>query len=109
MLAANYRAPNALVGPTIGRDLSGNAANVTVNLLTPGTEYGDRFQELDVRIGKRWKVGGARTLMSVDMYNALNSSAVLAYNPAFVPQGTWLQPLTIQTPRFFRLAMEIEF
>ena len=109
MLAANYSAPNALVAPSLGRDLSGNAANVTVNLLAPGTEYGDRFQELDVRIGKRWKVGGVRTLMSVDMYNALNSSAVLAYNPAFVPQGTWLQPLTIQTPRFFRLAMEIEF
>jgi hypothetical protein len=109
MLAANYTAANAMVAPSLGRDLSGGAANVTVNLIAPGTRYGDRFQELDVRVGKRWKIGAMRTLVSVDVYNALNSSAVLAYNSAFVPQGTWLQPLTVQTPRFFRLAMEIDF
>src|SRR5439155_516228 len=53
--------------------------------------------------------GPARTLLSVDVYNVLNAGAVLAYNPAFVPQGTWLQPLMIQTPRFVRIAAEIEF
>ena len=31
-------------------------------------------------------------LLAIDIYNALNSSAVLSYNLAFVPGGTWLQP-----------------
>jgi hypothetical protein len=39
----------------------------------------------------------------------LNSSAVLTYNNAFVPGGTWLQPVTILTPRFIRLTAEFEF
>jgi hypothetical protein len=109
MLAANYAAPNAAVAPSLGRDLAGNAPNVTVNLIAPGTRYGDRFQELDLRIGKRLTAGRSRTLVSLDVYNALNAAAVVAYNPAFVPGGTWLQPMAIQTPRFIRLAAEIEF
>ena len=48
-------------------------------------------------------------MIALDVYNALNSSAVLTYNNAFVPGGTWLQPLTILTPRFFRLTAEIGF
>jgi len=109
MLAANYAVPNSVVAPSLGRDLSGNAANVTVNLVKPGTLYGDRLQELDVRVGKRFTFGRTRSLISLDVYNALNASAIVAYNPAFVPGGTWLQPQTIQTPRFIRIAAEIEF
>ena len=109
MLAANYAAPNAAVAPSLGRPLSGNAANVTVNLVEPGTLYGDRVQEIDLRVGKRLKLGRARTLLSVDVYNLLNAGAVLAYNNTFVPNGAWLQPLAIQTPRFIRFAAEVEF
>jgi hypothetical protein len=109
MLAANYAAPNSVVAPSLGRNLSGNASNVTINLVPPGTMYGDRINELDFRIGKILRFGGARSLVAVDIYNALNSSAVLTYNPAFVPGGTWLQPLTILTPRLIKLTAEIDF
>jgi hypothetical protein len=109
MLAANYAAPNSAVASSLGRDLSGSAPNVTVNLIAPGSMYGDRVQELDVRIGKRLTFGRSHALVSLDVYNVMNENAVLAYNTTFVPQGTWLQPLTIQTPRFFRITAEIEF
>jgi hypothetical protein len=109
MLAANYAAPNAIVAPSLGRDLSGNAANVTVNLVAPGTQYGDRVNQLDCRVAKTLKYGRSRTLLALDIYNALNSSAVLTYNNTYVPAGPWLQPLTILTPRFFKLTAEIEF
>jgi hypothetical protein len=109
MLAANYAAPNSVVAPSLGRNLSGNAPNVTVNLVTPGTMYGDRLNQLDVRAGKSLKYGRSQTVIGVDVYNALNSSAVLTYNNAFVPGGTWLQPLTILTPRFLRFTAEITF
>ena len=109
MLAANYAVPNAAVVPSLGRDLSGNSPNVTVNLVTPGTMYGDRINQLDVRIGKTLRHGRSRSLLALDIYNALNSSAVLTYNNAFVPNGTWLQPLTILTPRFLRFTAELNF
>jgi hypothetical protein len=109
LLSADYAAPDAAVAPSLGRNLSGNAANVTVNLVPPGAMYGDRINQLDLRVGKILKFGRARAMVALDVYNALNSSAVLTYNNAFIPGGTWLQPLTILTPRFFRLTAEVDF
>lgn len=109
MLAAEYAAPNSVVAPSLGRNLSGNAQNVTVNLVEPGTMYGDRINQLDVRLAKTLRYGRSRTMLAVDFYNVLNSSAVLTYNMAYVPNGTWLQPTTILTPRFVRLTAELDF
>jgi hypothetical protein len=55
------------------------------------------------------RFGRARTLVALETYNVLNSSAVLAYNSTFVPGGTWLQPLTILTPRLFKLTAQVDF
>ena len=109
MAAKPAVAPNAEVVPSLGRNLSGNAANVTVNLVEPGSMYGDRINQLDLRIAKRFRVGRSRTTLGLDVYNALNSSAVLSYNPVFVPGGPGFQPLTILTPRFLRLTGEVDF
>ena len=109
LLAADYAAPNSMVAPSLGRNLSGNASNVTINLVQPGTMYGDRINQLDLRVAKILKIGASRSMIALDVYNSLNSSAVLTYNNAFVPGGTWLQPLTILTPRFFRITAEVEF
>jgi hypothetical protein len=109
MLAANYAVPNSDVAPSLGRNLSGNAANVTVNLVAPGTMYGDRLNQLDVRVARTLRYGRSRTRVALDVYNTLNSSAVLTYDNTFVPGGPWLKPLTILTPRFFRITAELVF
>jgi hypothetical protein len=82
---------------------------VTINILAPGELYGDRVNQLDFRAGKVLRFGRTRTLISADLYNALNSSAVLTYNNAFVPNGTWLQPQTVLTGRLIKFAAEITF
>ena len=109
MLAAYYTVPNAAVAPSLGRDLSGSAANVTVNLVPPGTMSGDRINQLDVRAAKILRHGRSRTMVAVDIYNALNSSAGLTYNNAFVPGASWPRPNTLLTPRFVRIAAEVDF
>jgi hypothetical protein len=109
MLAANYAAPNSVVAPSLGRNLSGTAANVTVNLIAPGSRFGDRINQLDLRVARPLRNGRVRILGAVDVYNALNASTVLSYNNTFVPGGTWLQPLTVLTSRFLKLTAEIAF
>ena len=109
ILAANYAVPNAIVAPRLGRSLSGNAANMTVNLVAPGTMYGDRINQLDLRMARTFRMGRSRTTVGLDIYNALNAGTVLTYNNTYVPNGPWLQPLTILTPRFFKLTGAIDF
>ncbi len=109
MLAANYAVPNASVVSSLGRNLSGNAQNVTVNLVPPGSLYGNRINELDVRVAKVLRYGRSRMMIALDAYNVLNASAVLSYNNAFIPNGMWLQPLTLLTPRFVKVTAEVNF
>ena len=45
-------------------------------------------------------------MVGVDLYNALNSSAMLTYNNTFVPGGTWLQANSILTGRLARISAE---
>jgi hypothetical protein len=109
MLLANYAVPDSAVTSSLGRSLSGNAANVTINLIAPGSLYGDRINELDLRIAKTLKRGRTQTLVAIEAYNALNSSATLAYNSTFLPGGLWPQPNSILTPRLLKLTAELTF
>jgi hypothetical protein len=99
----------SVVSDFLGRAPSGNVANVTVNLIQPGTMYGDRINQLDFRVAKTLPLGRTRSTIGLDIYNALNSSAILTYNNAFVPGGSWLAPISILTPRIFRISAEFTF
>jgi hypothetical protein len=103
---ANYTATNAVVSPSLGRNLSGNVANLTVNLVEPGAMYGGRLNQLDLRFAKILRFGRTRTLASVDLYNALNGNAVLTESAAF---ATWLRPQNILNARFAKVVVQVDF
>jgi hypothetical protein len=109
LLAANYAVPASVIAQELGRPPAGSVTNVTINLLEPGSRYGDRINQLDFRVAKLFRFGGKRTMIGLDLYNALNSNAILTYNNTFVPGGTWLQPRAILTPRLFRISAEYTF
>ena len=106
-LAANYNVPNAVAAVSLGRNLSGNAANIPVNLVAPGTLYGDRINQLDFRVAKILKFGRTRTQVGLDLYNALNSSAVQTYNQTFGP--AYLTPTLVLPARFAKISAQIDF
>ena len=88
-IAANFVASSALVAQSLGRPLAGGAANATINLVEPGTMYGERLNQLDLRFAKILRYGGSKTLLNLDLYNALNGNAVLQESSTY---GNWRQP-----------------
>jgi hypothetical protein len=106
LLTANFNVPNAAIQPSLGRPLSGNAANATVNLVQPGALYGERLNQLDLRVGKIFKMGRTRTTVGVDVFNVLNANTVLAENSNY---AAWRAPLGILLPRYARFSAQLDF
>jgi hypothetical protein len=109
LLSANYAMPSAQVAQFLGRAPSGNVPNVTINLIEPGSLYGDRVNQLDIRFAKNFQFGGKRAMVSLDLYNVANTNPVLTYNNSFTPGGPWLQPNSILTGRLARISAEWTF
>lgn len=108
-LAANYAVTTAAAAQTLGRPLAGSATSVNVNLIQPGSLYGDRVNEFDLRIAKILRFGRTRTNVGLDIYNVLNANPVLGYNSAFIPNGNWLVPTSVLSARFVKLSASIDF
>ncbi len=108
-LSATYVASNAVVAPSLGRPLSGGAANVTVNLMGPTSENYDRYTQLDLRVGKAIPIGMVRSSLNLDIFNALNASSVLALNTVYGGARPWLSPQSIMQGRLLKISAQIDF
>jgi hypothetical protein len=106
LIAANYTASNAQVQPSLGRPLSGGASNVTVNIVQPGTLFGERLNQLDLRFEKLLTFGRTRPSLQFDLYNVTNANPVLTLNSSY---GAWQTPLSILNARLFRLGVRFDF
>ena len=83
---------------------------MTVNVVEPGTLYGDRINEVDLRIAKILTFGRTRTNIGFDIYNLMNLAPVLSYNQAFSPTTTtWLTPTGVLQPRFLKFSVQVDF
>ncbi|MEO8257756.1 MAG: TonB-dependent receptor [Acidobacteriota bacterium] len=111
LLSANRVIPNAEVRASLGRDLSANAANVTVNLVKPGTTYGERRNQLDLRFTKLFKMQRLRAGANLELYNALNTNVVLTESTTYRDASLtgWRIPTSIVPPRFVKLSVQLDF
>jgi hypothetical protein len=105
-IAANYNAPNALVQPSLGRPLSGGASNISINLVEPGTMFGERSNQLDLRFSKIFRLDRLRPVVNLDIYNATNANPVISQNNAF---AAWQRPTAILSARLLKLSAQIDF
>lgn len=106
---ANYVASNTVVAPSLGRSLSGNAQNLTVGLLSPGSESGKQSNVMDIRVGKILRVGTYRAALNLDFYNLLNNNTPTVLNNTFGGATPWLGPQTIPLARFAKISAQLDF
>jgi hypothetical protein len=101
---------------TLGRTFT--LAQATVNVIEPGTQYGDRLNQFDLRFTKVVRVGYGRVDFNVDLYNAFNSDAVLlplnTFGATPLPgaaalPSAWQLPLTVIQPRFVKFSARWDF
>ena len=91
---------------TLGRPLSGATPNMTIGLLRPSTDFLERRNELDVRFGKVLRAGKSRSIVSLDIYNALNTDALVNVNQSF---AVWMRPTEILNARLAKISVQFDF
>ena len=75
------------VAQQLGHNLSTGTA--TVDILSPGSSYGERLNQVDLRFAKVLRFSSARRVIaSVDLYNALNGNAILRQTAAYPTSST---------------------
>jgi hypothetical protein len=107
-ITATYVVTSAQIAPSLGRSLAaGPTATTTVQLIAPGTTYGDRLNQLDGRLSKTFKVGGVRAQAMFDLYNLFNAGPVLVLNNTY---GTaWKTPTAILPGRLAKFGVRVDF
>ena len=100
--------------PAITFTVNGERREVDVPADTPllygpsviSKEYGDRLNQLDVRIGKLVRMGATRTTFTFDVYNLFNGNAAQFENNR---AQTFRSPTSIQLARFIKLGAQFDF
>jgi hypothetical protein len=81
--------------------------SVTVPLLQPGTKYLDRWNQIDVRVAKKFQLARYRLQAQFDIFNLLNSSSILSVVETF---GSSLdRPSSILQGRLFAVGAQVHF
>ncbi len=83
------------------------AAQSSVNVIEPGTIFGDRLNQVDFRVTKIVNVGRGKLEANLDLYNLGNSDAILTQNNTF--GATWTRPASVIQPRFIKFTVRFDF
>jgi hypothetical protein len=105
-IGARFVADNSIVGPSLGRPLSGGVQNVLVNLVEPGSMWVPAANLADIRIGKILRFGERRVSANLDIHNLFNSAPVLLQSDFY---ADWQAPRQAMSPRLFKLSFLVNF
>ena len=107
-LRAVFNANNAYLAAnsTLGRPLAGGAANIAIDLVAPTRVFLDRRNELDMRFGKVLRWGRTKYVVSMDLFNALNTDVPVNANQNF---AVWLRPTQILNARQVKFSVQFDY
>jgi hypothetical protein len=77
--------------------------------------YGDRLNQIDIRVAKVLRFGRTRTTVGFDVYNLLNTDVVTGQDSTYTPTGVaggqaiWQVPNLILQARFAKFSLQVDF
>jgi hypothetical protein len=96
-------AAGALVDPGITQ------ASLSIPLVAPMTEYGDRINQLDLNIAKNFKLNRFNIQPKIDFFNLLNAAPVYSVRSLNYGTASYLQPSSVLNGRTFQLGAVVRF
>jgi Carboxypeptidase regulatory-like domain len=119
-IRASYVATDAEIFPSLGRHLascpSQTAATCnqtyTMDLIPPFSLYGERIQQVDLRLTRNFPLAGNRKLQgNFDIYNILNASTAQneQANYRVGPANQWRNPIQIMGGRLIKFSAQLTF
>ena len=101
---AIYIVPDEHVQAALGRPST--LGTVSLNVIPPGTNFGDTLHQLDLRLAKILEFGGSNLRASFDIYNVFNGNAVSREQFSL---NTWLVPIGLQPGRLLKVSFQYNF
>jgi len=77
-----------------------------VPLIVPGALYGDRMNEVDIRVGRPVRFGRSRVTPQVELYNVFNANPVTSENSQY---ASFRQPTNILQARLLKVSLQMDF
>jgi hypothetical protein len=102
---AIYTVPLPEATAALGR--TPTATSITLNVVKPGTSYGDRLNQLDLRIARILNFGSRLNLRAgFEIYNVFNGNAVSRERYGL---ANYLQPVGLQPGRLAKVSFQFNF
>jgi hypothetical protein len=96
---------NYIVDRTIIPNLT--QSSVTVQLIPPGTKYLERWNQIDLRWAKKFRVQNVDLQGRFDVFNLLNSNSILSVTQTLGPSLD--RPTRIMQGRLFAVGAQVNF
>ena len=84
-------------------------ASLSIPLVAPMTEYGDRINQLDINVAKTFKVNHITIQPKIDFFNVLNRAPVTNVLGLNYGTAAYKQPSVVLNPRTFQIGGLIRF
>ena len=79
---------------------------MNINIVEPGTLYGERLNQIDFRVGKVLRFGRTRTVVTLDLFNAFNRDTILAQSNIY---ATWQNAQSLIQGRIAKVSAQVDF
>jgi hypothetical protein len=114
-LSATYAEPNSDIARPVSQGGLGHLPFPSINpnattalaIIPPQTDYYNRLNQLDLRLGKILKFGDRNRMnVSLDLYNLFNVGTITGASFSYT---TWLAPSSVIPPRLLKVSVTYDF